>query len=299
MSVPQPLFILAAPRSFTSIICTMLGQHPQAYGVPELNLFLAEVMGDLPQNVPSIRQLNGLFRTVSQLYAGEQTIESVDMAVRWFLRRSDRPTAEVYWELCRQVAPLKIVDKSPAYSLFPKSLQHLGKTFPDAHYIHLLRHPKPQGESVMKLAGGAIAIKTGSIDRSTTPPTVDPQYLWYRIQSNILEFLRTVPAERQIRLRGEDVLNEPQLYFEKICRWLDFTWNESVFQAMLHPQDSPFACLGPYGATLGNDPNFIKSPTYRYRTINLSDLEGPLPWRNDNKGFLSPVLKLARELGYN
>ena len=150
----------------------------------------------------------------------------------------------------------------------------------------------------MKLAGGTLAIRAGSVDRSTNPPTVDPQYLWYGIQSNILEFLKTVPADRQIRLRGEDVLNEPQLYFEKVCRWLNLAWDESVFQAMLRPQDSPYACLGPYRASLGNDPNFLKSPTYRYRSIAPSTLEGALPWRADRKGFLSPVIQLARELGY-
>ena len=38
----QPLFILALPRSYTSLIAGMLGQHPQAYGLPELNLFTVD-----------------------------------------------------------------------------------------------------------------------------------------------------------------------------------------------------------------------------------------------------------------
>jgi len=42
---PDPVFVLA-PRSFSSIVATMLGQHPQMYGVPELELFAAETMGE-------------------------------------------------------------------------------------------------------------------------------------------------------------------------------------------------------------------------------------------------------------
>ncbi|MEO8893977.1 MAG: sulfotransferase, partial [Coleofasciculaceae cyanobacterium] len=82
MSVPQPIFILGAPRSFTSVICAMLGQHPETYGVPELNLFIDETLDQLTQRLKGIRQfqLHGLLRTVAQLYAGEQTILSVDMA---------------------------------------------------------------------------------------------------------------------------------------------------------------------------------------------------------------------------
>src|SRR5260221_9464285 len=31
----DPVFILALPRSFSSVVCGMLGQHPQMYGLPE------------------------------------------------------------------------------------------------------------------------------------------------------------------------------------------------------------------------------------------------------------------------
>ena len=38
----QPLFILAPPRSFTTVTSAMIGQHPEMYGLPETNLFVAE-----------------------------------------------------------------------------------------------------------------------------------------------------------------------------------------------------------------------------------------------------------------
>ena len=47
----QPIFILASPRSFTSLLCIMLGQHPEVYVVPELHLFLAKNMAQWLQQL--------------------------------------------------------------------------------------------------------------------------------------------------------------------------------------------------------------------------------------------------------
>ncbi|MCP6761636.1 MAG: sulfotransferase [Fischerella sp. CENA71] len=300
MTVPPPLFILGSPRSFTSLICAMLGQHPEAYGMPELNLFITETLEQLLDRLKGVRQfqMHGLLRTVAQLYAGEQTILSVEMARRWVLTRLHQPTGEVYLELSRKVAPLRIVDKSPAYSTHLDILNRMRHYFPNAYYLHLVRHPRTQGKSIMNIADGLMAILANSIDYSTDPPTVDPQVSWYKMQCNILEFLSTIPVEQQMRLRGEDLLSDPRSHFEQLCKWLNLSWDDSIYEVMLQPENSPYACLGPYGAQLGNDPNFLKSPGYRASTIKPSHLEGALPWRPDNQGFTPEVIKMAQELGY-
>ena len=78
-SFTSPLFILAAPRSFTSLISAMLGQHPQTYGVPELSLFMGETLRDVTETVPGIRQqrAHGILRMVAQVYFGEQSLLSL------------------------------------------------------------------------------------------------------------------------------------------------------------------------------------------------------------------------------
>ncbi|HEY9738849.1 MAG TPA: sulfotransferase [Coleofasciculaceae cyanobacterium] len=301
MSFPSPIFILACPRSYTSLICAMLGQHPELYGVPELRLFTTDTIYELEQRAKYGKgsfKMHGLRRTVAQLYAGEQTMQSIEMAHRWISNRRQCSTGEVYIELCRKVAPLRIIDKSPAYSRLPGSLNRIHKTFPNAQYIHLVRHPRTQGQSVMNINNGFLAIVTNSRDYATNPPTVDPQFLWGRTQANILEFLSTIPSHQHIRFRGEDILNEPRLHFEKLCKWLNLSWNESIFEALLHPEESPYACIGPHGAYFGNDPNFLQSPAYRYRPVAPSTLEGSLAWRKDDKGFLPLVMELAQEFGY-
>lgn len=297
---PPPLFILGSPRSFTSLINGMLGQHPQAYGMPELNLFVTDTVRDMIEEFSGYRQiqLHGLLRVVAQLYAGEQTLPAVDMAKRWMLTRLDRDTGDVYRELARRVSPLRVVDKSPVYSSKREYLERLMNAFPDACYLHLLRHPRTQGVSMMKIAKGMMAILANSVDYSVEPPVVDPQISWLEVQRNIVHCLERVPPERQMTLRGEDVLNAPNSSLRKICRWLGMRTDDDAIDAMMHPEDSPYASLGPLGAHLGNDINYLRSPALRYSRIRPSSLEGPLPWREDGAGFSDEVVAMARRFGY-
>lgn len=84
-----PLFIIAPPRSYTSVIGGMLGQHPQAYGLPEVNLSHGETLGDMWDSVPGAANFGtaGLLRLLAQIHEGIQTEEAVVRARQWVLRR--------------------------------------------------------------------------------------------------------------------------------------------------------------------------------------------------------------------
>ncbi len=278
----------------------MLGENPGAFGVPELNLFAADTLEELWLRMVNLRQIqfHGLLRTLAHLYSGEQTIAAVDMARRWVIHRLHWSTSRVYKEICRKTSPLRVVDKSPVYVADQKNLERLHRAFPDSHYIHLVRHPLTQGRSVMAIANGAIAVVNNSVDYSTDPPTVDPQLLWYRTQRNIISFLEKIPAERRQFVRGEDLLQNPKPGFGRLCRQLGLPHDSAAIKAMLHPENSPFARLGPIGAHLGNDINFLTSPVFTPRKLPKAKLDGSLPWRTDGLGFRPEVVQLARELGY-
>ena len=297
---PHPLIILGSPRSFTSLICAMLGQHPQCYGMPELNLFVAETLKEFIEAFSGYRQiqLHGLIRAVAQLYSGEQTLTSLAMVRRWMVPRLEHSTADVYRELCRKVAPLRIVDKSPVYVLYQDYLRRINKTFPNAYFLHLLRNPRTQGESILQIADGAMAVLADSVDYSTDPPTVDPQLSWYRAQRNIEEFLKDVSPVRQMRLLGEEMLNDRERHLRAICSWLGIATDDAALDAMLHPECSPFACLGPLGSHLGNDINFLQSPALRPGKVSCPPLAGPLSWRKDGQGLRPEILAMAQRVGY-
>lgn len=305
---PEPLFILAPPRSFTSLVSTVVGQHPQAYGLPELNLFMAASMGHFWDGTdadgshkaphwPIMR--HGLLRTVAQLYAGEQNIESIQMAYRWIMARRARETGSVFHELCDKIAPLITVEKSPGYLGKPVYLKRLLEAFPNARFMHLLRHPVGQGESLLKAKGGKLILTLmDSVDYEGEAPMADPQILWHDANVEVLQFLQGVPENNQIRVRGEDFIRDMDATLRSICDWLGLECGERELTAMKRPEDSPFAHVGPINARLGNDINFLESPAIRPGRVKDYDLAAPLSWRPDGQPLRPEVVALAAEFGY-
>src|SRR5215468_8451633 len=118
-----PLFVLAPPRSFTSVVCAMLGQHPEMYGLPEVNLFVAETMLEREGLLATPFQHHGLMRTIAQLFAGEQTFQTVLLAKRWLQMRANATCVSVFRELADKVKSKILVDKSPVTVMHSEYLQ--------------------------------------------------------------------------------------------------------------------------------------------------------------------------------
>lgn len=298
-----PLFLLAPPRSYTSLINAMIGQHPQTFGLPELNLFNVIKIKDLWRRVSheiggDSNRRHGLLRAVAEIYAGEQTSTTITMAQHWAAARENQTTGEVFLELVAKIDPLIPVEKSPAYTVSMQRLTRIYETFPDARIIHLVRHPIPQGRSVMNLNDGIFAYFVNAFDFEDNRAIVDPQIAWHDININILNFLDMVPKDQQIRIRGEEFMEHPQKHLAIICRWLGIRDDDDAIEAMMHPERSPFACFGPISALFGNDPNFLRGPAFRQHTPKIPPLDGTLPWRDDGKGLRPEVIDLAHEFGY-
>ena len=298
-----PLFLLAPPRSYTSVINAMIGQHPQTFGLPELNLFNIKKIKDLWRPVSheiggDSNRRHGLLRTVAEIYAGEQTSATITMALHWAAVREDQDTGEIFQELAAKIDPLIPVEKTPAYTVSEKRLTRIYKTFPDARFIHLVRHPIPQSKSVMNLNDGIFAFFFNAFEFEENRLIVAPEIVWHDININILNFLDTVPKDQQIRIRGEEFMEYPQEHLTSICRWLGIRDDDDAIEEMLHPEQSPFACFGPINALFGNDPNFLRGPVFRQHTPKIPSLYETLPWRDDGKGLRPEVIDLAKEFSY-
>lgn len=298
-----PLFLLAPPRSYTSLMNAMIGQHPQAFGLPELCLFNVDRLIDLwvrrtdeIENFSKTRQ--GLLRAVAEIYGGEQTNATVRMANHWVAARQHLPTGDVYRELVDQIDPLIAVEKSPSYTISIKRMQAIYRTFPDARFLHLVRHPVATCKSIMALNEGAFALYVNSIDFLEDRAIVDPQFAWHDLNVNILNFLDQVPASQKMRVRGEDIMEDPRHFLGDVCRWLGIRDDALAIQEMMHPERSPFACFGPITALFGNDPNFLRGPSFRSHKVKIPSLDQPLAWRPDGLGLHPQVKALAHELGY-
>src|SRR5215471_6522196 len=128
-------------------------------------------------------------------------------------------------------------------------MQRVLDMFPDAHFLHLVRHPRGHGESVVKymadLGGPDRAprwlrelVAFDPVDHNVGPPPsgVDPQHAWYALNQKILTFLKQVPVERQLRVRSEDVLMDPDSELTRIGAWLGLRVDDEALDAMKSPE---------------------------------------------------------------
>jgi hypothetical protein len=298
--MPEPLIILAPPRSFSSVVCAMLGQHPQMYGFPEVHLCVTDTVGQLFYfyKITGRRREHGLLRAIAELYMGQQTVHTIKRARLWLWQNRFLETRELFQQLITKVAPRIAVEKSVSTIWRPENLERLGETFPNASFMHLTRHPRSQCESMLEALQNERHVPKEILDYSTEPPTIDPQILWHMQHSNIREFLAYVPEERKIRMHGEDLLNDPDTHLQTVAAWLQLRTDAAAIEEMKHPEYSPFAVLGPINARFGSDPKFLKDPVLRPSRAQPQSLDGPLSWRHDRAGFSPEVRQLASEFGY-
>jgi hypothetical protein len=309
-----PLFILAPPRSFTSVACAMLGEHPQMYGVCELHLMRARSVARWWRMCEgaSFGMADGLLRVVAELIFGGQTEQNVNGARGWIVRRSHWTTGFLLENLAMAVYPRILVDKSPSIVYELEFMQRALGMFPTARFLHLTRSPIGQGESLMNLIREAE--KHGPAPywmlhlasypywpNSTGPESVldiDPQRAWYELNTNICEFLKNVPEAQQKRVKGEDLLSDPDRILAEIVGWLGLRTDAEAIERMKHPERSPFAGFGPSNAYMGNDRSFLAHPHLRQERAVERSLDGPLSWSADQRELQPRVKALARVFGY-
>jgi hypothetical protein len=212
-------------------------------------------------------------------------------------------------DICRRVAPRIVVEKSPSNVRDMTYLKRINRFFPQARFIHLIRHPVGHARSLDRYARNRERNKARlrrqqklgmrRIPRQFLQPGIfsDPQRVWYRLNTNICEFLQNIEPDRKLRIRGEELLATPYEYLQQIAEWMRVRTDNDAIQAMMHPEASPYACFGPAGARGGADPEFLARPAiHEEKRIRLNLL--PDRWPENGRPWLPKVKQLAQSLGY-
>jgi hypothetical protein len=107
-----------------------------------------------------------------------------------------------------------------------------------------------------------------------------------------------MPADRTIRVRAEDVLNEPRVHLRRVAEWLGVRTDSHAIEAMMHPEASPFARFAAKGSGVvgGFDHEFLRDPRPR-RTELPSEVRLPEQLSAD-AALWSCVASVSHELGY-
>jgi|SRR5215831_7530824 len=311
MPVRDAVTILTMPRSLGTLACAMLGQHPQMYGILETRLYEVETVDEW-WNFERKRGKTpgGLLRDVAEIIFGDQSEGTVERTRRWLWRRRTWPTVDILQALASSVSPLRLVEKNPippaSDQSIQDSLERRIRCFPQARFLWLVRCPFCYGRSLEMLQTLKRRRNSRSVD--TTPrkfadknarqPREDPQASWLRVNKHIQAFLKRFPEERCRRIRGEDLLADPDKHLYELARWLDLRADSRAIEEMKHPERSPFACMGPRNALGGGDGKFFRNPALRPPTPHKHRLSDPVPWREDGKRLNDEVRDLALQFGY-
>ncbi len=287
----SPLFVLSPARSNSSVVTAMLGQHPGLCVFPELALFRKDTVDALLSDPPGWRgpptrlRLAGVFRALAEHHDDEQTPDTIEAAVSWVEARRDWSVGDLLDHLLALAAPRIGVEKSPESSSREEYLTRMSGTYPRARYLHLTRHPVPSAASMHRAweDKGYWNVRPDLFHHFCLA-------VWYHQHTRIVEFASSLPPDRVLRIRSEDVLNAPAETLPRICRWLGLEAGEAEIEAMTHPERSPYARTGPQGAAGGWDQGFMLEPSLRRTELPVS-LDLPAEWNVD------PWLALAgREL---
>jgi hypothetical protein len=295
----SPLFVLAPARSNSTVVAAMLGMHPQLWGFPELALFRRGKVSELLEDPAGWRgaraelRLAGLLRAIAQVHAGEQTEEGIAAARAWLADRREWPVELILDHLLAGVAPLVGVEKSPESVSHDSYLARLATAYPRARFLHLTRHPIASVTSMHR--------HWSELGYWEISPELFHQFcvgVWFHQHARIDRLVASLPPDRALQVRSEDVLREPQTSLPQICRWLGIDAGAEAIDSMCHPERSPHARLGPPSAPGGGDAGFLRDPVLRAPSEPPGSLELPADWIVDPWRWLSTV-ELARRLGYD
>ncbi len=219
------VFVLSPPRSGSTLLRVLLGGHPRLFAPPELELLpygtLAERRAAFPG--PDAFRLEGLPRALMELRGcGPEKAQAAlaDMEAR------GTTTAELYRLLQNELGSRILVDKTPSYTFHADILRRAERMFDGARYIHLIRHPHGMINSFEEARLDQIFLRgIHSFSRRELA-----ELLWVIGHQNIMDLLREVPAERQLWIRFEDLVREPERALREISTFLGIEYHPEMAQ---------------------------------------------------------------------
>lgn len=298
--IPAPILVVGPPGPELPRLAAMLGRHPSAIDLPELDLFMAPTVTGLFEigRLSDGLTIAGLKRALAMLLHGVQDEDAVASAERWLVRRLDWRGSDLIDELARRLAPRTLVSADPTLAWRPDFIDRLLDQCPDLRLLHLVEHPRSWCGARVAALADKLFIAPDYKDYARNPPLLDPQLGWLRAHCNLVETSAWLPPSQYRRQTVEALQLGAEAALVELCDWLGWPLDAASQAAMQRPEASPFAGYGPSSALLGADPEFIANPAFLRRLRSRDRLDGALPWRDDGAGFAEEVRRVAEQFGY-
>ena len=219
------VFILAPPRSGTTLLRVMLAGHPRLFAANELQLLGFHDLDERRRAYSDKFALwgEGLIRVWMEIF--RCTVDEAKVELDR-LAQLGESTAAIYQRLQSAIGDQLLVDKSPAYALDPVVLAKAEAEFDGAIYLHLVRHPYAMVRSFEKM-------HLDQVMYLRDHPYRDRQLgelIWTESHRNIRDFLQSVPAERQFQIHYEDLVRDPEIQMRALCNHLAWDYHPQLIQ---------------------------------------------------------------------
>ena len=280
-------------------MAAVIGQHPQCYGLPELHIFMGDTLGETLDRYEGTGRagLYGLERTLAELHDGIQTDETILTARAWILEHRHLTPLQIMEHIQERVGDRILVEKSSGFGSDGGGMMRAIRAYPRASFMQLLRHPRSRGISHKAALDSQ---KSRKLLERVMGVSTDFEAKWTDTHRMIHEFGRQLAPGQMLRLNGETLLRDLQLYLPQICEWLDIRSDEDAIAAMLRPEDSPYSCVGPANAPGGANRGFLTNPQLdmeKLARLKAPTLEAPMEWA-PNRHFSDTTRALAHYYGY-
>lgn len=302
---PTAVFILSTPRSGSTLLRAMLGGSEHLFAPPELFLLPFD---DLAERKAWFSRSQGFLREGNVRAWMQLTGEGLEQAEHQLGEQEGKKlgTQAYYRMLQERLGERTLVDKTPFNAAQVETLQRAEQYFEDPLYIHLLRHPYGMIRSFEEAklgelwhprlfaSSGSLPTATGGAKDSATAlsPREFAEMIWVVLHQNILAFLGEIPAERQTKLRFEELVGSPRGAMEGLCGFLGVDFESAMLDPRANGRERMTDGIHPESRMIG-DMKF-----HQHEAIDASAAE---LWKQHyRRDFLSDVAwELAAALGYD
>ena len=297
---PPHIIILGTGRSFTSVVSCMIGQHPDMIGLPETNIFVDPTLGEVCKRFggrSNAYRRAGLLRTLAHFHDGAQTDETIAAAEKFLTEHGDWTATEIAAHIAKLAAPRGIVEKSISTSRKRATLNRALEAWPEAYFLHITRQPESIVLSMLTRIEGIMEKGKGGRLLEQAKDEVGLDHYFNRRSTAILSFMATLPPGKGMNLHGENFLTDARCYARQICEWTGLDASDAAIDAMMHPENNPFAFPGPATASGGLSKSFLDNPTYSGKPVTVKPMSFNLK-TPDLTAARQTLTTLGNRLGY-
>lgn len=196
----DPIFIVGAERSGTTMFRLMLDHHPQITVVPEFEYVVDMLAGG--KEWPSIEAFHSYLRSDRIFLAQKFTIDT----------ELDYPalaTSFINQQLLRE-------KKSFILAVVHRNFDKLKRIWPSARYIHIVRDPRDVARSCIHM-GWAGNVWAG------TERWIDAENTWRHLKMQLLSHLH-------LEIREEDLVGNPEKVLQNVCGFIGVEYNRRMLE---------------------------------------------------------------------